>query len=104
MQNVAVFYSKGRCVFINTQMTYLEIMVALAKHGVEESPWFHFRSRVKGFLVASNIPNITVRAQGIVACPDDVVELWWNDGILDQYRLSDFVAMYTETMENGIHQ
>lgn len=98
MQTIEILYNRNpthsRSIRLSTRLTYLEVLRQLGQHSALGDHWLHIRSRLGAWITSDILPTIIVRGEGITAGPDDTVELWWNGGVLECYRLEELATMF----------
>lgn len=82
---------------LSTRLSYLEILHKLSQGLVSDTSYSWLVGQLKPWWETSEaIPAIVVRGDNSSLSPEDTVELWWNGGILECYRLQELATMFKQ--------
>lgn len=79
---------------ISINKNYLEAIRELAAMLGDECHWMRIGSRLGGFNTPEAVPTIIVRPNDRMVHEHDTVELWWNGGIQECYRLGEIRDLF----------
>ncbi len=75
---------------ISTTKSHLEILRELGSMLDDgQQHWLKINRRLDGFDTPRAVPTIIIRPNDRIAAEVDTVELWWNGGVQECYRLSE---------------
>lgn len=82
---------------ISTNKSHLEILRELGVMLDDKWHWMKINSRMDGFHTSEAVPTIIIRPIDRVANKNDTVELWWNGGIQECYRLGEIQNLFGDS-------
>ncbi len=98
MQVVSVLFPRGQLSHltrtISTTKNHLEILRELGVMLDDSWHWMKISGRIGGFDTPEAVPTIIVRPNDRTADERDTVELWWNGGLQECYRLGEIQDLF----------